>query len=125
MSARPGPGGGRSAMIVPTAIAKFHAREMSATHRSIRVQRSHEEDYQLRDEFGVAKRQQVVHLGPSDKPLCFNHSMRTLPEFLFVPIVCRVLLFGKFLFAGVIAIGQETSALPDAPRAIPSNQGWF
>src|SRR6202451_4746594 len=112
MSARPGPGGGRSAMIVPTAIAKFHAREMSATHRSIRVQRSHEEDYQLRDEFGVAKRRQVVHLGPSDKPLCFNHSMRTLPEFLFVPIVCRLLLDKKKLLAGVIVIAQSPATIP-------------
>jgi len=31
-------------------------REMSATHRSIRVTTSHEEDYQLHDEFGVANR---------------------------------------------------------------------
>jgi hypothetical protein len=29
---------------------------MSATHRSIRVTTSHEEDYQLHDEFGVANR---------------------------------------------------------------------
>jgi hypothetical protein len=42
--------------------------------------------------------------------------MRRLPG-LFLSIVCRVLLFGNFLLAGVAAVGQETSALPDAPSA--------
>jgi len=43
--------------------------------------------------------------------------MRRLPAYSFLPVVCRVLLFGNFLFAGVVAVGQETSALPDAPSA--------
>ena len=43
--------------------------------------------------------------------------MRRLPACLLFSIVCRVLLFGNFLFAGVVAVGQETSALPDAPSA--------
>jgi hypothetical protein len=52
--------------------------------------------------------------------------MRRLPACLFLSIVCRVLLFGNFLFAGVVAVGQETAALPDAPsttqtQSKPSN----
>jgi len=43
--------------------------------------------------------------------------MRRFSACSFLPIVCRVLLFGNFLFAGVVAVGQETSALPDAPSA--------
>jgi hypothetical protein len=43
--------------------------------------------------------------------------MRRLPACLFLSIVCRVLLIGNILFAGVVAVGQETSALPDAPSA--------
>jgi hypothetical protein len=31
-------------------------KDMSGTHRSIRITRSHEEDYQLHNEFGVAIR---------------------------------------------------------------------
>jgi hypothetical protein len=30
-------------------------------------------------------------------------------------MICRVLIFANFLLAGVVAVGQETSALPDAP----------
>ena len=40
--------------------------------------------------------------------------MRRLQAYLFLPIVGRVLLFGNFLFAGVLAVGQ-TAQLPDAP----------
>jgi hypothetical protein len=43
--------------------------------------------------------------------------MRRLPACSFLPIICRALLFGILLFAGVVAVGQETSALPDAPSA--------
>ena len=43
--------------------------------------------------------------------------MRRLPACSFLSIVCRVLLFGNFFFAVVVAVGQETSALPDAPSA--------
>jgi hypothetical protein len=43
--------------------------------------------------------------------------MRRLPAYLFLSIGCRVLLFGNLLFAGVVAIGQETSALSDASSA--------
>jgi hypothetical protein len=43
--------------------------------------------------------------------------MPRLPSCSFLPIVCRVLLFGNLLFAGVVVVGQETSALPDAPSA--------
>jgi hypothetical protein len=39
----------------------------------------------------------------------------SVPSFL--PIVCRVLLFSNLLFAGVVTVGQEPSALPDAPGA--------
>jgi hypothetical protein len=41
--------------------------------------------------------------------------MRRLLSRSFVPIVCRVLISANFLFVSVLAIGQETSALPDAP----------
>jgi hypothetical protein len=40
--------------------------------------------------------------------------MRRLQVCSFLPIVGRVLLFGNFLFAGVVAVGQ-TPQLPDAP----------
>lgn len=40
--------------------------------------------------------------------------MRRLQVCSFLPIVGRVLLFGNFLFAGVVAVGQ-TAQLPDAP----------
>src|SRR6202041_2005719 len=43
--------------------------------------------------------------------------MRRLPACLFLSIGCRMLLFDNFLFAGVVAVGQETSALSDAPSA--------
>ena len=43
--------------------------------------------------------------------------MRGLPACSLFPIVCRVLLFGNLSFAGVVAVGQEPSALPDAPCA--------
>jgi len=43
--------------------------------------------------------------------------MRRSPACLFLSIVCRVLLFVNFLFAGVVAVGQETPAPPDAPSA--------
>jgi hypothetical protein len=35
----------------------------------------------------------------------------------FVPMGCRVLISANFLFAGAMAVGQETSTLPDAPSA--------
>jgi hypothetical protein len=52
--------------------------------------------------------------------------MRRLPACLLLPVVCRVLLFGNLLFAGVVAVGQQPSALPDAPsetqtQSRPSN----
>jgi hypothetical protein len=40
--------------------------------------------------------------------------MRRWQAYLFLPIVGRVLLFGNFLFAGVVVVGQ-TAQLPDAP----------
>src|SRR6202140_542127 len=43
--------------------------------------------------------------------------MRRLPACLFLSIVFRMLLFVNFLSASVVAVGQETSALPDAPSA--------
>ena len=43
--------------------------------------------------------------------------MRRLPACLFLSIVCRVLLLVNFLFTAGLAVGQETSALPDAPSA--------
>jgi hypothetical protein len=43
--------------------------------------------------------------------------MRRLPPCSFLPLVGRVLLFSNLFFAGVIVLGQETSALPDAPSA--------
>jgi len=43
--------------------------------------------------------------------------MRRLPACSFVFMICRVLISAYFLFAGVAAVGQETSALPDAPSA--------
>ena len=43
--------------------------------------------------------------------------MRRLPACSFVSRICRVLISANFLFAGVAAAGQETSALPDAPSA--------
>jgi hypothetical protein len=43
--------------------------------------------------------------------------MRRLPACSFIPIVCRLLLSADFLFAGVVAVGQETKVLPDAPSA--------
>jgi hypothetical protein len=53
--------------------------------------------------------------------------MRKLPACSFLPIVCRVLLFGNLLFAFVVAVGQQPSALPDAPsttqtQSKPSNR---
>jgi 6,7-dimethyl-8-ribityllumazine synthase len=33
-----------------------------------------------------------------------------------VPMVCRALIAAHFLFAGVVAVGQETSAMQDLPR---------
>jgi hypothetical protein len=39
--------------------------------------------------------------------------MRRLPAF----IIGRVLVSASFLFAGLVAVGQETAALPDAPSA--------
>jgi hypothetical protein len=41
--------------------------------------------------------------------------MRGLQACSFVGMVCRVVMCANFLFAGVVAVGQETSALPDAP----------
>jgi hypothetical protein len=32
-------------------------------------------------------------------------------------MICRILISANFLFAGLVAAGQETSALPDAPSA--------
>ena len=43
--------------------------------------------------------------------------MRRLLACSFVPMGCRVLISANFLFAGAMAVGQETSALPDAPSA--------
>ena len=43
--------------------------------------------------------------------------MRRLAAWSFVSIIWRVLISANFLFAGVGAGGQETSALPDAPSA--------
>jgi hypothetical protein len=40
-----------------------------------------------------------------------------LPACSFVCMVCRVLISAYFLFAGLVAVGQETSAPPDAPSA--------
>jgi hypothetical protein len=43
--------------------------------------------------------------------------MRKLPAGSFVSSICRVLISANFLFTGLVAVGQETSALPDAPSA--------
>jgi hypothetical protein len=43
--------------------------------------------------------------------------MRRLRACSFLPIVCRVLLFGNLLFQCVVTAGQEPAALPDAPSA--------
>ena len=43
--------------------------------------------------------------------------MRRLLACSLVPMGCRVLIAANFLFAGAMAVGQETSALPDAPSA--------
>ena len=41
--------------------------------------------------------------------------MRRLQACSFLPIICRALLFINLLFACVVAVGQEPTALPDAP----------
>jgi hypothetical protein len=43
--------------------------------------------------------------------------MRGLPACSFVSMICRVLISANFPFAGVVAVGQETSAPQDAPSA--------
>src|ERR1022692_1266945 len=43
--------------------------------------------------------------------------MRRLLSSSFVPMVCRVLVSANLMVGGVVAIGQEPSRLPDAPRA--------
>jgi hypothetical protein len=43
--------------------------------------------------------------------------MRALPACSFVSRICRVLITADFLLAGVVAVGQDSAALPDAPSA--------
>ena len=43
--------------------------------------------------------------------------MRGLPACSFVSRICRVLITADFLLAGVVAVGQDSAALPDAPSA--------
>ena len=49
--------------------------------------------------------------------------MRRLPGCSFVRVICRVLISVNFLFAGVAAVSQKTSALPDAPSASQAQSG--
>lgn len=43
--------------------------------------------------------------------------MRRWSTCSFIPLVCRLMIFANFLFAGTIAAAQEASSLPDAPSA--------
>jgi len=43
--------------------------------------------------------------------------MWALPACSFVSRICRVLITADFLLAGVVAVGQDSAALPDAPSA--------
>jgi len=49
--------------------------------------------------------------------------MRSVAPLSFLPVVCRGLLFFNLLLAGVTAIGQETSTLPDAPQPSKTPSG--
>jgi hypothetical protein len=49
--------------------------------------------------------------------------MRSVLPLSLITVICRVLLFLDFLAGPVAAMGQETSTLPDTPRASQIESG--